>query len=871
MSRIQKKLVVFFGIIGFGTVAVLGVLLTWRLAQEYARMEEHFSNDCMRQVAGAFEQEFTRLKNNVTDWGRWDALYSFMSTRDPAFLRENIPEAVVGNLDLDLLVLADKGGEAVVVYTRQLAESGVRDLLVLLRSGGPLSVAAGDVNPKSGIVWLAGEPLIAAAHVITSADGAAPPAGVLVMARRISEPMLNRVRQASTLTVRVVADPGPEMAWLERASPGKPVFHPLNSRVALAGMVMTDITGRHRIAVVADLPRDLHRQFLLTVSRFFAGLFVVMLVALGLFLGFLKWNIIDRVLFLQQEIATIDPEQADESRVTCDGKDEIRDLQVSINILLNRISETRKILVRERQVFDALVSSAREAIFLMDDAGRVVFANRAVEQIFGWRPEEIIGQDLHDKLAPERYHEDVRAGMSVFRETGEGLAIDSTLELTARRRDGSEFPVEVSLAALRMDGRWHALGIVRDITERKRAERSAQQTGELMRTIMENIRYGVLLIDRNYRIVLANAAARQYAVRQEGDICYQVYNLSAPTAPCVTCPVTGCFQDGQVHETRRVVRYPDGQQRIFRLMAFPVRSSVGAGPTDLVVELFEDITEEENRAREMSQHQRLEAVGRLAAGIAHEINTPIQYVGDNLEFLGEAIAAFCARLDGGESGTSASDDDIAFFIAEAPRAVTQAREGVDRVATIVRAMKAFSHPSTAEKTLRNINQDILNTVTVSRNEWKYVADVRTELDESLPPVPCYPGELNQVYLNLIVNAAHAIGDKVGRNSEEKGLITIATRQVGQQAEIRISDTGTGIPESVRDKIFEPFFTTKEVGRGTGQGLAIARDVIVNKHGGTITFETREGEGTTFIIRLPLGEPEPQDHDSEKRSRKEEGA
>ncbi|HOQ90505.1 MAG TPA: CHASE4 domain-containing protein, partial [Candidatus Hydrogenedentes bacterium] len=150
MSRIQKKLVVFFGIIGFGTVAVLGVLLTWGLAQEYARMEEHFSNDCMRQVAGAFEQEFTGLKNNVTDWGRWDALYSFMSTRDPAFLRENIPEAVVGNLDLDLLVLADKGGEAVVVYTRQLAESGVRDLLVLLRSGGPLSVAAGDVNPKSG-------------------------------------------------------------------------------------------------------------------------------------------------------------------------------------------------------------------------------------------------------------------------------------------------------------------------------------------------------------------------------------------------------------------------------------------------------------------------------------------------------------------------------------------------------------------------------------------------------------------------------------------------------------------------------------------------------------------------------------------------
>jgi len=248
-------------------------------------------------------------------------------------------------------------------------------------------------------------------------------------------------------------------------------------------------------------------------------------------------------------------------------------------------------------------------------------------------------------------------------------------------------------------------------------------------------------------------------------------------------------------------------------------------------------------------------VGRLAAGIAHEINTPIQYVGDNLEFLGEAIGVFRERIEGGGSGGGVSDDDVSFYLEESPKAISQAREGVARVAGIVRAMKAFSHPGSGEKTLGNLNQDLLNTITVSRNEWKYVADLKTELDDNLPPVPCYPGELNQVYLNLIVNAAHAIGDKVDREKGEKGLITVATRLDGDWVEIRISDTGTGIPESVRERVFDPFFTTKEVGKGTGQGLAIARDVIVNKHGGTITFETEEGKGTTFIIRLPLKEGE----------------
>lgn len=273
--------------------------------------------------------------------------------------------------------------------------------------------------------------------------------------------------------------------------------------------------------------------------------------------------------------------------------------------------------------------------------------------------------------------------------------------------------------------------------------------------------------------------------------------------------------------------------------------------------------------RALGQAQKLESVGRLAAGIAHEINTPAQYVGDNIEFLRtayESIAGLMGALrrivDSASGGAVAPElvaeakvltenANLEYLTTQIPRAIEQSLEGVERISSIVQAMKEFSHPGTAEKTLADLNQCIRSTVTVSRNEWKYVADLETDLDGGLPHIYCLPGELNQVFLNLIVNAAHAIGDVVGGGGECKGKISVSTRRDGSWVEVRIADTGAGIPEEIREHIFDPFFTTKDIGRGTGQGLAIARNVVVDKHGGTISFESKTGAGTTFIIRLPI--------------------
>jgi signal transduction histidine kinase len=195
--------------------------------------------------------------------------------------------------------------------------------------------------------------------------------------------------------------------------------------------------------------------------------------------------------------------------------------------------------------------------------------------------------------------------------------------------------------------------------------------------------------------------------------------------------------------------------------------------------------------------------------------------------------------------------DVDFLLEEIPTAIGQTLEGVHRIGKIVRAMKEFSHPGQDEKKLIDINKAIENTITVARNEWKYVADMLTDFDPSLPLVSCLPGEFNQVILNLIVNATHALADVREHQAGQKGVIKIETCQRENFVEIKISDSGPGIPEAIRQRIFDPFFTTKEPGKGTGQGLAIAHAVIVEKHGGSIQLDTQEGAGTTFTICLPV--------------------
>jgi PAS domain S-box-containing protein len=398
-------------------------------------------------------------------------------------------------------------------------------------------------------------------------------------------------------------------------------------------------------------------------------------------------------------------------------------------------------LRKSEATFRAITGSAQDAIVMINQAGEISFWNRSAERVFGWAATEAMGRNLHDLLAPERFRPSHHQAYPTFQAIGTGAAVGRTIELFGQRKDGTEVPVELSLSSVQLDGAWHAIGILRDVTQRRQTE------------------------------------------------------------------------------------------------------------------------------SQLAQAQKMESIGQLAAGIAHEINTPTQYIGDNTRFLLDAFTSLGGLLERyrgiipvlgefrpdlqQEIAVAENAADLAYLLEEVPRAIAQSQDGVQRVTQIVRAMREFSHPGSQEKKLVDLNHAIETTRLVARNEWKYTAEFEVDLDPGLPPAWCHAGEINQVLLNLVINAAQAISACGDRPDGSRGRIRVTTRHAGEWAEIRVSDTGCGVPEAVRDRIFDPFFTTKEPGKGTGQGLALAYQAVVKRHGGSITFESEVGRGTTFIVRLPL--------------------
>ncbi|MFK7861672.1 MAG: response regulator [Granulosicoccus sp.] len=280
--------------------------------------------------------------------------------------------------------------------------------------------------------------------------------------------------------------------------------------------------------------------------------------------------------------------------------------------------------------------------------------------------------------------------------------------------------------------------------------------------------------------------------------------------------------------------------------------------------LEHEISERQRFEVELRHAQKLEAVGQMAAGIAHEINTPIQFVGDSLVFLHNAFADLktvasvshnCLESLKGDREThetlqeALENADIEYLVDRVPKALDRAKNGLERVSNIVKAMNEFSHPNQREMSIADLNSAVESTLVVAANEYKYSATLNTELQE-LPPVHCHIGNINQVLLNLIINATHAIVDQHG-SSVSDGMITVKSWVEGEKVVVSVTDNGSGIPEPIQSRIFDPFFTTKEIGKGTGQGLSISHKIVVENHGGQLHFDTEQGVGTTFYVTLPI--------------------
>jgi two-component system NtrC family sensor kinase len=496
-------------------------------------------------------------------------------------------------------------------------------------------------------------------------------------------------------------------------------------------------------------------------------------------------------------------------------------------------------------------------ILIMNMNGVIEWSNRAYQQLTGVHDTDMTGFQL-STLA--KNHEEIqtleaklRAGIE-FQADVEILTVDKInrfMRLDCRRSNAVE-------------GEQKLIVVATEITDHIRAKQALTVERQLFENVIANVPHGVYWKNRAGRYLGCNDAyAAQMSLPNRAALIGKTdaeLNVAADhhkaQAAHESLVITQGIAALGIEET-----YLIGAETAHMLTSrVPLRNA--AGEISGVVGVFADITSVKAMEDQLNQARRLEAIGQLSAGIAHEINTPMQYIGDNIQFL-ERATKLLIQI-GGEVeklAESHEDEDLRNLMvnwlrvgrfeqlkSRVPTAIKNAQEGVIVVSQIVQAMKAFTHPGDRELKLADLNAAIANTITVSRNEWKYVATIHTDFAEFCA-VKCNLGELNQVFLNIIVNAAHAISDTL-TDQRTMGRIKISTHDEPTHVEVRIADDGSGMPEHVRARIFEQFFTTKAVGSGTGQGLALAHAVIVDRHKGVIDVDSTPGEGTVFRIRIP---------------------
>lgn len=479
-----------------------------------------------------------------------------------------------------------------------------------------------------------------------------------------------------------------------------------------------------------------------------------------------------------------------------------------------------------------------DAVVVTDHEGMVQFANPAAGTMFGRDPAQLIGSHF-----------------------GFPVSADATTEVDIVRRDGSVGVAEMRVVELPWNGRQAHLASLRDITDRKLAADRLQASEERFRFLVDQVvDYAFVMLDGEGRIESWNAGAQRTSGFAAEQVLGQPWDVFFSAADQAAGRPAELLQrartDGRARGESWFCRQADTRIWVELSLTAIRGESALIGFALVVHDLTERQAAEAQRSlmeSRLRNAHKLEAIGQLAAGIAHEINTPAHFIGHNLQFIEDAFDTLRLALERRAAGQPRAGDAalISRLMAEIPHALEDGTLGVQRIASIVGAMKLLAHPGLENDRLpvpSDLNQMVESAIILSQHEWKLVAEMVRDLAPDLPLVPLHTGEISQVLLNLLINAAQAIAEA---GSSRPGRIQVTTRRSGEAVELLIADTGNGIPEAVRHRVFEPFFTTKEVGQGTGQGLAHAHAIVVGRHGGEISFECPSGQGTCFRLLLPL--------------------
>ena len=535
------------------------------------------------------------------------------------------------------------------------------------------------------------------------------------------------------------------------------------------------------------------------------------------------------------------------------------------HILLSVIRDITKHKEAEEK-YRSIFEASRDVIFITSKEGFFLNVNRAGLDLFGYSRDELMAMKVEDIYF---LHSDRQKLINELDKTG----FVQDYEIAFKKKDETKV-YTLMTANLRNSeyGQVIIQGILRDITKSKFADEALKEAHAQIHHLLGSMSSILIGITLNDQINQWNLAAEKTFGINPKDV------LGKDIAECgimwdfgdIQRQLTLCKETKKTVQLEQVHYYKiDGKEGLLSFHINPIADDHGQYWGYVFVGL--DITEQKKIETQLMLSQKMESIGQLAAGIAHEINTPMQFIGDNMVFLRDAfmnileIIKRCEWITNDEKSNEyqnlndlknkAKEIDLDYLEEEIPKAIEQSLEGINRVRKLILTMKDFSHPGRQGKTFSNINKAIEGTVLISKNEWKYVADLETQFDPNLPLVYCSIDQINQVALNMIINSTQAIKEVVDEGSTHKGTIKIQTKYIEPYVYITFKDTGKGIPHSIISKIFDPFFTTKEVGKGTGQGLAIAYDIIVNKHHGSIEVNSEEGKGTTFIIAMPVEDNE----------------
>ncbi len=893
--RLRQRMLFVFAATVLGGMVGLFFLSRAFLMSSFQQLEIEQMTQNMQYAETALDGENRKLATTAGDYAYWDRMYEFMSDPGHGDISNEFQNGGMEGLRLNLAVVRDISGKTVFAKayddSKHVKIPVPSEFLDSIYSRSQLSPQTISQMPVDGLLQFPDGIYLVSVRPILTSQRTGDSRGVLIVAQRFDESGATRVSDMTRTSVEFLRIRSANLpkdyqaAWDSlQAGASDVVVRPISARQLGGYQIVKDLFGDPLLLMRVDTQRPIYERGKLSQLYIFTSVFVGAIFSSLVIIFFLQKFVLSRVSKLSGEVESIGKRKAVSERVELSGSDELSTLAERINGMLSELEKSQT-------QFLYLTDNIHQVFWIRNAAsGKYEFVSRAFEKIWGQSCDSIQKNPhlWNDLTLPE----DRAIVARMLQQQNQGKTSEAYYRIQSP--DGAmHWLWERAFPSFDHQGELlQIIGLTEDITDFKKneeallsaqvdlEERVAQRTaelavrGELVKTLVDFAPGAMYGMDADGLCTFCNPEGlRLLGYENASDVLgkkvHPLFHHSRPNGdpyPQAECPIFQSFRDGRdANRDDEVFWKKDGTGIPVEYSSRQIRRD---GKVVGAVVSFADISDRKRQELELRHGQKLEAVGRLAAGIAHEINTPIQFVGDNTRFLqtsfqdqltlmhkyqqlqeAAAHGAVCEELLEQVTATrTAIDWD--YLEEEIPKAMEQMLEGLNRVTTIVRGMKEFSHVDRSnEKAPGDLNRALESTLIVARNELKYLADVETDFHE-LPPVVCHLGDLNQVFLNLLVNAAHAIDDVV-KGTGKKGKIGVRTRTEGDWVEISISDSGTGIPEEARAKIFDPFFTTKAVGKGTGQGLALARAIVVEKHGGTLTFETEMGKGTTFIIRLPL--------------------